>query len=189
MSESVGTALEIRRAGAADFDSVVALSTANLATNLSDEQKRDGFLSVGWTAEQYAAMNDDLAVIIAVQDKVVKAFLCASTVQFNLPFDLPKAMIDQFPHAMYDGKPLTEWRAFIGGPVCVDASLRGQGILEKLYACLYEMVAPQYDLAIVFVSTTNPRSIKAHEKVGMQVVDEFEFNSRRLVIMAGRTHS
>lgn len=176
--------IEFRRAKVGDYASVVELQSANLASNLSEDQKSDGFLSVGFTEEQFAGMDSDLAVVLGLDGNTVKAFLCTSTVEFNRPFALPRAMIDRFAHVIFDDKPLSEWRVAITGPVCIDASLRGQGVLEKLYVCFYDVAPPQYELAVVFVSLQNPRSIKAHEKLGMAIVDEFEFNSRKYVIMA-----
>lgn len=180
------TALVFRRAESADFESLVSLQNSNLASNLSDDQRRDGFLSVSFSAKQFADMNDDLCVVVGTQEKVVKAFLCASTVEFNKPFALPKTMIDRFPQAIYDSKPLSDWLVCIAGPVCIDAALRGQGVLEMLYDCFYDIAPPQYELATVFVSADNTRSIRAHEKLGMRIVDEFDFNTRRHVIMAGK---
>ncbi len=187
MSEdNLGVPMEFRKARMTDFGSLVLLQKSNLATNLSDDKKRDGFLTVNFSAEQFADMNDDLSVIVGVQENVVRAFLCASSVQFNTSFALPKAMIDRFPRAIYDSKPLSDWCACISGPVCIDAALRGQGILKMLYECLDTTAPVQFELATVFVSLDNPRSIKAHEKLGMRIVDEFDFNSGQYVIMAGR---
>jgi hypothetical protein len=178
--------ITFRRAQIPDFDGLVTLQNANLAANISDDARRDGFLSVGFSAEQFSRMNDDLCVIVATHQNLVKAFLCASSVEFNRPFALPKTMIDRFPQAVYDNKPLTDWHVCICGPVCIDVSLRRQGVFEKLYECFYKLVAKNFELATLFVSTDNPRSINAHEKVGMKIIDHFDFNARPHVIMAGR---
>ena len=180
------TSIEFRRAQGDDFESMVALQNLYLANNLADDQKKDGFLSVGFSQEQFKAMNDNLLVVVGTTTLGVKAFLCASTVEFNLPLALPKAMIDEFPNTIYENKPLSEWNICIAGPVCVDASLRGQGVLDKLYSSFYDLAPPQYELAVVFVSVDNPRSIRAHEKVGMSVVGNFEFKGHQHVIMAGK---
>lgn len=179
--------MEFRRVQPGDFEGLIELQNANLATNLSDDQKRDGFLSVGFSAEQFAAMNDDVAVIVGVEGDEVKAFLCASSIESNMQFALPKAMIDRFPGVVHDSKPLSDWRVCIAGPMCVDAQFRGQGVVKMLYDCLAEVASPRYDLAVVFVSVANPRSIKAaSDKLHMQVIDEFDFDARHYVTMAGR---
>lgn len=178
--------LAIRRAVASDFESLVRLQNANLASNLPAGERQSGFLSVGFSIEQFAAMNDNLAVVVAVQDAEVKAFLCASTVEFNQSLALPAAMIARFPRVKYQGQPLSTLPVCIVGPVCIDQSLRGQGMLTRLYDCFFAIAPQEFDVAVVFVSVDNLASIKAHEKLEFEVVDEFEFNSARYFIMARR---
>lgn len=185
-SDHNGSALQIRRAVATDFESLVLLQNANLASNLPAGERQSGFLSVGFSAEQFAAMNDNFAVVVAVQQEQVKAFLCASTVEFNQAVALPAAMIARFPRAKYQGQALSRSSVCIVGPVCIDQSLRGQGVLSRLYDCFFAIAPKEFDIAVVFVSADNLASIKAHEKLGLETIDEFEFNSARYFIMARR---
>ncbi|MDX2107753.1 MAG: GNAT family N-acetyltransferase [Candidatus Melainabacteria bacterium] len=174
-----------RRASGADFDGIVKLQDQNLASKISDKQKKDGFLSAAFSAQQFESMDNDGCVVIGIdEDQSVKAFLCSSTPMFNLPFPLPAAMIERFSNIELSGKKLSNQQVLITGPVCIDQSLRGQGVLAKLYEALYKELFGQYDAAVVFVSKENPRSIKAHEKLGMTIVDEFVFNAKDYVIMA-----
>ncbi len=173
-----------RRASGTDFDGIVKLQDLNLASNISDNQKKDGFLSAAFSAQQFQSMDNDGCVIAGLEGDLVKAFLCSSTPMFNLPFPLPAAMIERFSNIDLGGKCLSNQQILITGPVCIDQSLRGQGVLEKLYEALYKELFGQYDAAVVFVSKENPRSIKAHEKLGMSVLDEFDFKNNHYVIMA-----
>ena len=184
--DHIAGALEIRRAVAADFESLALLQNANLASNLPAGERQSGFLSVGFSAEQFACMSEDLAVVVAVLDGDVKAFLCASTVEFNQAVALPAAMIARFPRAKYHGQPLSTLTLCIVGPVCIDQSLRGQGVLSRLYDYFFAIAPQEFDIAVVFVSADNLASIKAHEKLGLETIDEFESNSTRYFIMARR---
>lgn len=177
--------MEFRRAQSVDFDGMVTLLDANLTRNLTDDQKRDGFLSVRFTADQFAKMNDNLCVIVAVERGIVRAFLCASNVAFNEPFDLPRTMIDRFPKVLYRSKPLSDRQICIAGPTCIDSSWRGHGVLQSLYRCFLDIVPSQYELVTAFVSQDNPRSLRACEKLGMTVVDKFHYRARQYVIVAG----
>jgi hypothetical protein len=53
----------------------------------------------------------------------------------------------------------------------------------------------QFDVGVAFVSEKNPRSLYAHrDKLGMEAVDEFEFNGQRynmlvFSVMASGTES
>ncbi len=180
-----------RRANGADFDSMVKLQNLNLVSNISDEQKKDGFLSAAFSAPQFQSMDNDGCVIVGVTEEVegveetnVKSFLCASTPMFNLPFPLPATMVERFPTIKFEAKTLSDYQIIITGPVCVDETWRGKGVIEKLYKALYDEIHGQYQVAVVFVSVENPRSIKAHEKLGMSVVDKFEFSGKNYVVMA-----
>lgn len=172
-----------RRASGADFEGMVKLQDLNLVSKISDEQKKDGFLSAAFSAAQFESMDNDGCVIVGFENEV-KAFLCASTPMFNLPFPLPSAMIERFASIDFNGKKLSQLQTIITGPVCIVESWRGKGVIEKLYEALYKELHGQYDAAVVFVSVENPRSIKAHEKLGMSVVDEFSFKEKNYVVMA-----
>lgn len=176
-----------RRAYGADFEGMVKLQDLNLVSKISDEQKKDGFLSAAFSAAQFESMDNDGCVIVGLDADEVKAFLCASTPMFNLPFPLPSAMIERFPVIDFKGKKLSQMQTIITGPVCIDESWRGKGVIERLYEALYQELHGEYNAAVVFVSVENPRSIKAHERLGMTVVDEFTFKEKSYVVMAADT--
>lgn len=50
-----------------------------------------------------------------------------------------------------------------------------------------ESMKAHYDVGIAFVSLSNPRSLQAHTaKLGMRVIDEFEFGGERYNTLAFR---
>lgn len=67
----------------------------------------------------------------------------------------------------YPGEP----NAYVYGPVCIDASMRGKGILEKLVGCLEKAVGGRQ--GILFINAGNEASLRAHERLGMRRVAEF----------------
>ena len=188
-----------RRASGQDFDNIVNLQNLNLEANLDSEQKQNGFLSGQFSAAQFRLIDSDGGVVVAVAaagddcntsgnpddtSGEVKAYLCASSVAFNMSFALPRAMIESFPQAIYQDRPLSEQKVLIAGPVCVDSAYRGQGVVGELYRTLFTLVPKSYEAAVVFVSLDNPRSISAHVKLGMNQVSKFCFNEKEYVIMA-----
>lgn len=183
-------AISYRRASGQDFDGIVSLQNLYLEANLDTEQKQDGFLSGQFTSEQFRLMDLDGGVVVAVAGDEsnaageVKAYLCASSQAFNMPFALPRAMIESFPQAIFHDRPLSEQNLLIAGPICVDSDYRGQGVVRELYRTLFALVPKLYEIVVVFVSLDNPRSISAHAKLGMNEVSTFCFNEREYVIMA-----
>lgn len=62
--------------------------------------------------------------------------------------------------------------AYIYGPVCVDAAARGAGVLSKLYEQLMRE-RPNRE-AILFIRAGNATSMKAHLRLGLHEVAQFE---------------
>ncbi len=175
--------LTFRRAETQDFDLMVELQNQNLATRLSEEEKQQGFLSGSFTQAQFSNLNDDIAVIVGLDESKLVGFLCASSIEFNQDFRLPAAMIARFQHVSYKGQVLSNYKSVVAGPVCVDRNYRGKGIFESMYEHLIQTVPAKYNLIAALVSTINPRSIRAHEKVGLETVDTFDFDGRTFLTM------
>ena len=177
---------EYRLAIGEDFEKIVLLENQNLATVLTDDQKSDGFLSGSFTAEQLRLMAQNVAIVVARNGNDLIGFVCASTAEFNSQRPLVAAMIARFPEIVIEKQRLDELKSFIAGPVCVDKNYRGQGVFEGLYETLFRDAPVQYQAVLALVSTVNPRSVRAHEKVGMKVVDSFNFDGRGFLIIARR---
>jgi L-amino acid N-acyltransferase YncA len=60
----------------------------------------------------------------------------------------------------------------------VDKANRGSGIFERLYETLWALLPSHYEVAVALVSTSNPRSLAAHKKIGMIEVDQFVYNDK-----------
>jgi ribosomal protein S18 acetylase RimI-like enzyme len=56
------------------------------------------------------------------------------------------------------------------GQICVAKEFRGKGIVNMLYQKHKEMYSAQYDFILTEISTSNKRSLKAHEKIGFQFI-------------------
>jgi hypothetical protein len=177
--------IEFRRAVLRDFSAILRLQAANFVGNLSVEDRQGGFLSAQFTPEQIAEMASDIGIIIASGQDFVLGFLCAFRHDFNHQSPVVDMMIQQIDKVQYRGKPLSSYRFFIYGPVCIDRSQRGRGLLQGLYETLKKEVAGQFDVGIGFVAKDNPHSLRAHvDRLDMSQVGEFELNGNSYVILA-----
>jgi hypothetical protein len=175
--------MEYRRAKNRDYTQMVALQEANLVSNLSVDEKQDGFLSRTFSAEELKEMNEDLCIVVGVDDGTVKGLLATGTTEYNSQFDLPSAMIARYHQVAFKEKPLADWVSFVAGPVVVDKSARGTGAFRGLYDELFRILPAEFQLAVTLISTVNGRSLSAHEKIGYQRVDGFTWNGREFVIL------
>ena len=72
--------------------------------------------------------------------------------------------------------------AYVYGPVCVERNARAQGVLEALYAKLVALFPGRE--AILFIRADNPRSLRAHLRLGMHEVARFEFGSDLFIVLS-----
>lgn len=178
--------MQYRRPQANDFQQMAELNNKNMISALNEAEKADGFLSASFTAEQFKMMDTDLCSVVCVDADKVCGYVCASSIEFNKNIPLVAAMIDQFPHITYQGKPLTAFKSFIYGPVCIDKAYRGKGILENLFKTMLEILAkdaPHLELLTVLIATENQRSINAHKKLGIEPVGEFKFKQKNYLAL------
>jgi len=77
----------------------------------------------------------------------------------------------------FGGRPLGELRYFIMGQVCVDKAFRGRGVFAGMYRKMRELYSAAYDMVVTEVARRNTRSIRAHEKVGFELLERYRDSS------------
>lgn len=174
-----------RRARGGDFEAAAALFNRHHPSNLATGQERDGFISALFSAEQLRDMNDSLCVIVALLGNDIVGSLCCSDRAFPAQPPPYRAMQRQFATWHYRGRPLSEWRAFAYGPVCIDGTARGQGILKGLFAAALPFVRLRFELATAFIARANQRSLAAHTRqLGMEPVGAFTLDGQDYLALA-----
>jgi hypothetical protein len=171
-----------RKANPQDIPMILELQKKNLLKNLQPQDQQDGFLSIEYSADQLTRLNHELGIFVAQDNDHLAGYLIAQTMDFALHSALIATMVKRFPDVQYSGRPLSSFKTFIYGPVCIAKESRGQGVLEGLYRIMLKTLQGQYDAGVAFVSERNPRSLYAHlYKLRMRVVDEFELMDRDIV--------
>ncbi len=88
----------------------------------------------------------------------------------------------------YEGQILTVENSYQYGPVCIDKSVRGSGVLEQIFAFAKQHMAQRFQFLVTFVNTMNERSYQAHKrKLGLHVVQQFDYNGKRYYEMVCNT--
>lgn len=174
-----------RRASRSDFPQILALQTQNLRQNLDEVQQQQGFLSIEYSENDLTAINDGLGIYVAMEGDRLLAYAMAETKEFAGGVPLIAGMISRFPGAKFQNHPVEALRYFIYGPVCIDRAARGRGVLNGLLDAMSSALNADFELGIAFISQSNVHSYHAHvRKNGMLVIDEFEFDGRRLWTVA-----
>lgn len=147
------------------------LNGENLKQHLTAEElKEEGFVTWLYSLELLEQLHQ-LAPSVVVKDgeRVVGYALTTLREAATFQTDLEE-MFANFSKVTYKGKSLFDYRFYCMGQICVDKAYRGKGIVGMLYQKHKEVYGPQYDFILTEISTANPRSQKAHERVGFRTI-------------------
>jgi ribosomal protein S18 acetylase RimI-like enzyme len=155
-----------------EFAGIIELSKANLVSSLPvDVRAREGFVTWVYTKEALQAIHAVIPSVIVKDEDIVVGYALS----------LSPACIDIYPPMAgtdkkvsvisYKGSPLGRQRVYYCGQICVAEGYRGQGLVNMLYQFHREHFCKQFDRLVTEISTANPRSLKAHQKIGFQVIE------------------
>jgi predicted GNAT superfamily acetyltransferase len=180
-------AAQFRRAVPADYPAIVCLNEANFIGNLSTEERIQGFLSALFSLEQTAQVAEDLGTMIAIVDGQVVGFLCAFRKEFDSGSPVIAKMLASYDRLFFDGRPLSAFKSYIYGPVCIGREHRGRGLLRGLYEAQKKDLTGKFEIGVAFVSRSNLHSLSAHVAgLGMSEAGDFEIKGRRYATLAFR---
>jgi len=176
-----------RRAVTTDCSEILRLNKANFITNLTEEERKDGFLSAVFTAQQVTAMAADLGIMVAVVEAKIAGFLCAFRNQFDHGSPVVAKMIASYERMRFEGKPLSSFRSYVYGPVCIDGVFRRRGLLRGLFNAQITDLAGQFEIGVALIARNNPHSFDAHVAgLGMVEAGDFNANGRQFAAVAFR---
>ena len=157
---------EIARALREDIDGILALQEQNLP-------EHGGTLSARLPREWFEAALDDLPIIVARRDRRVVGYLVSASRAATSDVPVIAAMLRAYPGSD---------DAYVYGPVCVAAEERGYGLAAAMFAALRAEL-PGIE-GILFIRTDNVASLRAHARMGMHQVVEFEHDAVTLIALA-----
>jgi ribosomal protein S18 acetylase RimI-like enzyme len=154
-----------------ELKAILALQQLNLKENIPAEEKEDeGFLTLSHSLNVLKLMHVQMPSIIAKDNDQLAGYALVMTADCrNLVPDL-ESMFTVFDTLNYLDRPLSEWRYYVMGQICVARKYRGQGVFDGLYNKHKELMQNNYDLLITEISRSNQRSLKAHERVGFKTI-------------------
>jgi GNAT superfamily N-acetyltransferase len=156
------------------FEQILELQKQNLFTSISEEQQaQQGFVFAEHTMPLLKMMAAHLPQVIAVSNDKVIGYNLAMPV--SMKNDIPRLvpMFTEFERSKYKDKPLSTYSFIVGGQVCVDKDFRGQDLLRKLYHETRNRLSPGYQLCVTEVSARNSAGLRAHEKMGFEVISSY----------------
>ena len=157
-----------------ELQQIIQLSHQNQRTQISEEEKKsEGFITWNYSFQLLEKMNAQHPhVIIKDENKVVGYALVAFKEARHFHPDL-EVMIHQLEDLNYKSKKLSDYKYYVMGQICIDKVYRGKGLFEKLYQKHKELFKNKFDFVVTEISTSNARSLRAHEKVGFKTIYKY----------------
>lgn len=165
MNEMNVAEVVVSLAETADIDGIFDLARENSPEN-------GGSLSVRFSREDVASTIQASPAVVARRNGAVVGFVLTRARQGPNP-PILEAMFRAYPGAE---------DAYSYGPVCVDGSVRGNGIALRMFEVL-RTVLPGRE-GVLFIRADNESSLRAHRKMGMREAGEFTFEGARLIVFA-----
>jgi hypothetical protein len=162
-----------------DIDGVLQLQKKYQIDTIAEEDKKDGFVTTSFTREQLTKLiEEEQGLFIAENQDGIVAYVMAASWQYWSAWPLFAYMIQDLPNLEYRGQRLSVENSYQYGPICVDKSVRGSGVLEEIFELARKEMAKRFSFLVTFINKINPRSYEAHtRKLGLELLQEFDYNN------------
>lgn len=171
-----------------DIDGILALQSQNLYANLSAAELAGGFVTTPFTPELIRLLLAQTGVFVAEIDRQIVGYMLAGDWNFFSQWEIFRVMTSRLPALKFQGMKIEVERSFQYGPVCIDRTLRGGGILPELFAKMRTSFSPKFPIGVTFINQLNQRSLMAHtRKLDLEIIDEFELNGNSFYTLAFST--
>jgi predicted GNAT superfamily acetyltransferase len=158
--------MQIGRATRDDIGGILALQELN-------QPEHGGLLSARLPRAWFEAAMDAMPIILARRDGQVVGYLVSASRTAVAGVPVIAAMLRAYPGAD---------DAYVYGPVCVAAAERGHGVAAAMFAALRAELPGRE--GILFIRTDNLASLRAHARMGVRRVAEFEHDGAVLIALS-----
>ncbi|MEA4938118.1 MAG: GNAT family acetyltransferase [Christensenella sp.] len=170
-----------RNATIADIPQLQELQQKYHVSSIREEDKKNGFVTTLFTAEQFQELIErENGISLACDADQLAGYAMAGSWEFWSKWPLFQQMIADLPNVSFQGQTLTTQNSYQYGPVCIDMAYRGQGMLKDLFRYSTSQMSSRYPILITFINQINERSFAAHtKKVELEVIKTFSFNGNQ----------
>jgi hypothetical protein len=181
--------IELKVATKEHIDEVLTLHYRYQVDSISEEDKADGFITTAFTKEHLTSLIErENGLFIALIENKIVAYAMAASWEFWSQWPMFQYMIKNLNDSTHMQESITADNSYQYGPVCVDKSVRGLGVFERVFHFALAEMSKRYPIMVTFINKINPRSYRAHtEKTPLVVIKNFEFNNNHYYKLACKT--
>lgn len=183
--------IELKVATIDDIDEVLTLHYRYQIDSISDEDKADGFITTAFTTAHLSDLIENENGLFIARSSVnnqIVAYAMAASWGFWSQWPMFQFMIEHLDDSECLDEIITKDNSYQYGPVCVDKSVRNQGVFEKVFNFALTEMSKRYPIMVTFINKVNSRSYQAHiRKTPLNVIKNFEFNNNSYYKLACKT--
>jgi len=154
-----------------ELQQILQLQQQNLLTNVSAEtQQQQGFVTLRHTLPVLQQMHALAPSVIAKDGEALAGYALTMPQECRVIVPDLEPMFRSFEETIWRGHPLSEYKFYVMGQICVGEPWRGQGLFDALYHQHRTSYGNLYDCIVTEIATRNLRSIRAHERVGFKTI-------------------
>jgi GNAT superfamily N-acetyltransferase len=158
----------------AHLQQILELQAANLPQHITPaEALEQGFVTVCHELGLLREMNEPHRHSLAWSGSELAGYALVMEPRFRARIPVLIPMFELLDDLPWHGRPLRHWRYFVMGQVCVAKAYRGQGAFAGLYHDLQARLRSSFDVVVTEISMRNPRSVRAHEKIGFEPLHRY----------------
>lgn len=181
--------VELQTATLSHVEEVLTLHYRYQVDSISELDKADGFITTAFTKDHLTRLiEDENGLFIALVDGEIVAYAMAASWGFWSQWPMFQYMVKNLHDSHCLEEIISADNSYQYGPVCVDKSVRGSGVFEKVFEFALAQMSKRYPIMVTFINKINPRSFQAHtSKTSLTVIKEFEFNNNHYYKLACKT--
>jgi len=158
-----------------EIEQIHRLNILNYRKNVTPEERdKEGFVSWEYPIALLQQLQDIAPHVIVKDGENVVAYALVATKEAGLFHKDLQTMFDHLADLTYKNKSLGDYNFYCMGQVCIDKAYRGQGVFGMLYQHHKQLYQDKFDMLITEISPSNPRSQRAHEKVGFKTIYNYK---------------
>jgi GNAT superfamily N-acetyltransferase len=152
-----------------ELEEILVLQRENLARALTREQAAaEGFVTVEHDIGLLRRMHTLAPSIVARDGKALAGYALVMPVECRAWIPVLEPMFQRM-----EALGLFRERFYVMGQICVAAGWRGKGVFDLLYQAHRQGLRGAFDAVVTEVAVRNGRSMRAHQRVGFEVIDRY----------------
>ena len=161
-----------------ELQQIPELQQANLKPNLTETEINDqGFVSIVHTMSQLSQLHAAHPSIIVKDDNILAGYALVMLPGLASVVPVLDEAFEAIETLKYNDRFIKDIRWYLMGQICIAKAYRGKGIFRMLYNAHRDIMRQHFDLCVTEISTSNKRSLRAHEKIGFKLLHTFRDDS------------